>query len=533
MSGDPPALVVYAGQMATYVCEGGDVQPTYPVAHPITEEVLRLLRQEQHQSTIADPSTSPSASTSTYTSGDRVSRLKQRAHEVRSRILPLMQGRFVLLVVPLGSTASYREEWTRLCFDGHVLARRLVMLADTVASAFACGMDSGIVVHASLSTVSMCRVEAGCSTRYSNSHMGSVEMLCGSKLSLQLTEEWPKATFSAATRNCVSMPALEPANDAVVATASKGSADNHLVGNSGAALVDLASPEYRDALIRVFGFKAYSVVIARAQMESQQRQVAMRTSSKGKGKGHGKQCAPSLLAELRQTYPRAVRQAPGQLEKLLVRVVQGGPTKPASEALLEDREPCILAGEALAIPYVHALFDYIVKRCGDDVWTVVERERRARKRSSIISRMQQRPSPTHEEGQRGTARKAEAEAAHSAANGSSNEAATCTPRQSPRSSSSTSSDENVSDEEEEVEGESSFSSLSSRSSSVTSFLEDSVEDTWLQSQPTPLPTAPWWLPLLGGSIVSRITYKDLQRAVITAEEARETNGTVVHWRMLL
>ncbi|KAG5472379.1 hypothetical protein LSCM1_03778 [Leishmania martiniquensis] len=533
MSDDPPALVVYAGQMATYLCDGGDVQPTYPVEHPITEDVLRLLRQEQHQSEVADPRASASASAATDMSGDRASRARQRAQEIRSRIFPLMQGRYVVLVVPLSSTASYREEWTRLCFDGHVLARQLVMLTDTVASAFACGMDSGIVVHASLATVSMCRVEAGCSTRYSSSRMGSVQMLCGPKLSLQLTGEWPRAAFSVAASNSISMPALEHANDGEVTAASEGGASHYLAGSGVCGLADLTSPEYRDALIRVFGFKAYSAVIVHAQMASQQRQIEAVASSEGKGKSTGSQRSPSLLAELHQTYPGAVRRAPGQLEKLLVRVVQGAPTTPTSAARREGREPCVLAGEALAIPYVRELFDFVVRHCGDDVWAEVERERRARKRSSIAGRLHQCHSPSQQEGQGGTQGTVELEAARCAIKGGSTEAATCTRRQSSSSGSSTSGDKDFCEEDEEVEGESSSSSVTSRSSSMSSSSEDSVEDAWLQSQPTPLPTAPWWIPLLGGSIVSRITYKDVQRAVITAEEARETNGTVVHWKMLL
>lgn len=497
--------------MATYVCEGGDVQPTYPILHPISEEVLRLLRQEQSQATAPDQSAPASASSSMHTSGDRAWRLKQQAQELRYHFLPLLQGRFVLLVVPLSSTASYREEWTRLCFDSHVLARRMVMLTDTVASAFACGMDRGVVVHASLSTVSMCRVEEGCSTRYSNSHMGSLQMLCGVKLSLQLAEEWPRVANSVTTSYSTSFPALGPAKGAEMDTAVESSADKHLWNSGVGALVDLTSPAYRDALIRAFGFKAYRDVIVRTQMEEQQHQVAMTTSSKGKGKGSGRQ------------------RAPGQLEKLLARVVQGGPTTPASAAFLEGGEPCVLAGEALAIPYVHALFDYLVKRCGDDVWAVVERERRARKRSLTTSRLQHRPPPSHHEDHRSTMSKAGSGAAHSGANGGSDEAATGTGRHGSSTSRSTSSDKDLSDEEEEEEEESSSSS----SSSGTSLSDSSDEDTWLQSQPTPLPAAPWWLPLLGGSIVSRLTDKDVQRAVITAEEARETNGTTVHWRMLL
>ncbi|CAJ1990947.1 hypothetical protein conserved [Leishmania donovani] len=532
MSGDPLALVVYAGQMATYVCEGGDVQPTYPILNSITEEVLRLLRQEQCQTTAPDQSAPASASSAMHTSGDRTWLLKQQAQELRYHFLPLLLGRFVLLVVPLSSTASYREEWTRLCFDSHVRARRLVMLTDTVASAFACGMDSGVVVHASLSTVSMCRVEEGCSTRYSNSHMGSLQMLCGVKLSLQLAEEWPKVANSVTTSNSTSVPALGPVKGAEVDTAVEGDADKHLWSSGGGASVDLKNPAYRDTLVRAFGFKAYRDVIVRAQMEAQQHQAAMTTSSKGKGKGGTRQRAPSLLDDLHRKYPRGVRRAPGQLEKLLARVVQGGPTTPASAAFLEGGEPCVLAGEALAIPYVHALFDYLVKRCGDDVWAVVERERRARKRSLTASRPQHRSSPSHHD-HRDTMRKAESGAAHSGANGGSDEAATGTRRHNSSTSRSTSSGKDLSDEEEEGKEESSFSSSSSYSSSGTSLPDRSDEDTWLRLQPTPLPAAPWWLPLLGGSIVSRLTDKDLQRAVITAEEARETNGTMVHWRMLL
>lgn len=532
MSSDPLALVVYAGQMATYVCEGGDVQPTYPILHPITEEVLRLLRQAQCQATAPDQSAPASASSAMHTSGDRAWPLKQQVQELRYHFLPLLQGRFVLLVVPLSSAPSYREEWTRLCFDSHVLARRLVMLTDTVASAFACGMDNGVVVHASLSTVSMCRVEEGCSTRYSNSHMGSLQMLCGMKLSLQLAEEWPKVANTAATSNSTLVPAFGPVKGAEVDTAGEGGAHKHLWGSGVGAVVDLTSPAHRDALVRAFGFKAYRDVIVRAQMEAQQHQAAMTTPSKGKGKGGTRQRAPSFLDDLRQKYPRAVRRAPGQLEKLLARVVQGGPTTPASAAFVEGGEPCVLAGEALAIPHVYALFDYLVKRCGDDVWAVVERERRARKRSLTTSRSQHLSSPSHHD-HRDTMSKAESGAAHLGANGGSDEAATGTRRHSSSTSRSTSSGKDLSDEEEEEEEESSLSSSSSYSSSGTLLSDSSDEDTWLQSQPTPLPAAPWWLPLLGGSIVSRLSDKDVQRAVITAEEARETNGTMVHWRMLL
>ncbi|GET90759.1 hypothetical protein, conserved [Leishmania tarentolae] len=531
MSGDPPALVVYAGQMATYMCEGGDVQPTYPILHPITEEVLRLLRGEQCQTALLDPSPA-SASSLTHKSGDRAWRMKQQAQELRCHMLPLMKDRFVLLVVPLSSTASYREEWTRLCFDSHVLARRLVMLTDTVASTFACGVDCGVVIHASLSTVSICRVEEGCSTRYTNSHIGSLQMLCGVKPSLELVEEWSKVAHSVTTSNATLVSSLGPSEDAEVDTAAEDGADKHPRKGGVDALVDLTSPEYRDVLIRAFGFQAYREIIVRAQMEAQQRQAAMTSSSKGKGKGCGRQRAPSLLDVLKRKYPRAARRAPGQLEKLLARVVQGGPTTPASPSFLEDGEPCVLAGEALAIPYVRALFDCLVNRCGDDIWAVVERERRARKRAPTTSHLQHHPSPSDHEDHRDVIGKAKSEAAHSGASGGSDEAATGVQQRNSNTTSITSNGEDVSDEEEEEVDESSLSSSSSYSSSGTFLHDSSDKDTWLQSQPTPLPAAPWWLPLLGGSIVSRLTDKDVQRAVITSEEVRETNGTIIHWRML-
>ncbi|KAG5498661.1 hypothetical protein JKF63_02947 [Porcisia hertigi] len=532
MSGGPLALVVYAGQMATYVCEGGDVQPTYPILHPITEELLLLLRQDQSQSLVTDWCTSASASTTTHASGDRAWLLKQKAQGIRSCLLPLMQGRLVLLVVPLSSTASYREAWTQLCFDGHVLARRLIMLSDTVASAFACGMNSGVVIHASLSTVSMCRVEAGCSTRYSNSHLGSVQMLCGPKLSMQLTEEWSKLALVVSTPNSsTSMRAFEVTKGAELDTAREGGADKqHPESHRLMGLVKLTGAEYRDSLIRTFGLKAYTAVIIRAQMKEQERQESRAISSKGKGKGGNRQGSLSPLDELRQRYPRAVRQAPGQLEKLLARVAQGGPTTPVSAAPLEGGEPCVLAGEALAIPYVRALFEYVVRNCGDDTWRVVKREQRGRKRSSTTRWRPHRPRSGRSDDQRSSSNEAKTEAMCSDANSDSAETFRGT-RQ--HTSDSSGEEDNGSEEDTEEETESSSSDSSSDSSSMASLLDNSDDDTWLRSQTTPLPSAPWWLPLLGGSIVSRLSDKDLQRAIITAEEARETRGTVIHWRMLI
>ncbi|KAK7194269.1 hypothetical protein NESM_000341900 [Novymonas esmeraldas] len=510
MADAPPALVVYAGQVATYVCDAGDVQPTYPTLPPITEELLRLVRQRLHISAAAhvsgpSPSTASAAAAPGSTPVDGVRRqMQQRADNLCQRVLPLMAGRQVVLVVPLCHAASYREEWVRLCFDAHVRTRRLVLMSDTVASAFACGVDSGVVLHASLFAVSVCRVEAGSSTRYGHSSAGGVQALCGARCSSQLMAEWPELAAVLA--------AAAPPRDAAAATeAATSTEDATRLSSVDWAAAAVVSPACRDALIRAFGFKAYTAVVVRALAESsqqQQRPPSTSSSSKGKGKGGGggRHTASLLLAELRRVYPRAARRAPGQLEKLLARVVQGG--SPAQVA--GDTEPCVLAGEALAVPHLRDLFHQLVTHCGDDLWAVVERERRLRKRCP--------PAAVVADG--------------ISAPVNSGAAAPASASQDSAGSSSDSGDD--SDTEETTPDRPASDSASSSPASTSSSVSDASEDaSWLHPQPTPLPTAPWWLPLLGGSIVGRLTDHDLQRALITEEEARESNGAVVHDRILL
>lgn len=533
MSTEQPALVVYAGQMATYVCEGGDVQPTYPIEQPITEEVLRLLCQDQPALTTSPPlvpAVAP-ASGAAHASSDRAVHGRRRAERLRRLFLPLLAHRFIVLVVPLSSATAYREEWTRLCFHSSVQARRLVVLADTVACAFACGIDGGLVLHASLNTVALCRVEAGCSTRYSNSQMGSVHMLCGASVAAKLTESWPDVAVKLAH------PSTDTSSTEYGGTlAGESAADEVLSGSIGAA-PDLAAAEYRDAVIRAFGYRAYVAVVLRAQVAAQLRQQRQSQAGSGKGKGRQRQREPSLRQALDALYPRPIRRAPGQLEKLLVRVVQGEPAAGG-----HDGEPCVLAGEALAIPHVRELLEYVVRHCGERLWRVVERERRRLRRSRHAAHAGEGTRRSSARTEKSVEAAGTRGAARARATPDTAEAATSYRRRHSESSYGSGNSADTSESEDSSastsSGDGDSSSASAASSSASSRTEgdasddEDEEDAWLHTQPTPLPSAPWWLPLLGGSVVSRLTEQDLQRAVIYEDEAMESNGTVVHWRML-
>lgn len=463
MASASPAIVLYAGSAATYVCEAGDVQPTYPHLQPITEDLLKLLHSASAQTVpaaVADRQ-------KTRLGGGAVAALRQH-------LVPLLRHRTVFLVLPLASSASYQEEWVRWCFHADVAVRRLLVLSDTVADSFACGQDSCVVLHASLHTISVSRVKAGCSTRYGNSRVGSVQGLCGEAAAAKLAAEVSRVAAALSVQRCGS------GSDDEEEGAS--AADSSARGAEASLMVDLSAAEYRNSLVHAFGYQVYRAVIAVPQQERLRR--AAQGTGKGKGKGRGAS-TPSLLDALKQAYPREVRHAPGQVEKLVARVAQGVVSTPS----VAESEPCILAGEALAVPYMTELLRCVLRRCGDKTWTAVEHEQRARQRRLRAQR-----------GDADGTYEAEATAAKRHKTESSEDTST---------SSSTSSSSSASDEESE---------------------ED--EDVWLHLQPTPLPTAPWWLPLLGASLVSRLPESDLQRITITEDEARESNGTIVHWKML-
>jgi hypothetical protein len=484
MASSLPAIVLYAGGAATYVCEEGDVQPTYPYVQPITEELLRSLE------------VSPSATASCNTGGDRLApSVKQSTTLIRHYLFPLLHERTVFVVLPLGSSASYREGWVRLCFGAEVRVRRLVVLSDAVASSFACGRTRCVVLHASLQGVSVSRVEAGSSIRYSNSRVGSVQDLCGEAAAMKLAENLPAVAAAAAVAVRCSQGSSEGDEDETAAVCP-GNVENV------ALTVDLTELKYRDALVHAFGYRAYRNAIA----VPQQRRVdaERRSSVGGKGKGGGR-ASLSLLTALRRAYPREVRDAPGELEKLLARVVQGGSTSSSSD----ETEPCILAGETLAVPYMQQLFIEVVQRCGGAVWAAVEKDRKAKQRQASSSSSDQRSGTAETAHQR----KSKEEIGPGDLG---NKPSTPLHKRFKK----------------EMGTSTCYGSSSSISDESGSDYDDD-DDMWLHLQPTPLPTAPWWLPLLGASVVSRLSDQDLQRAVITEEEARESNGTVVHWKVLL
>ncbi|KPI90367.1 hypothetical protein ABL78_0443 [Leptomonas seymouri] len=482
MASSSPAIVLYAGSAATYICEAGDVQPTYPLVQPITKEVLCELQSSQF-------------STSSSSLGDRkTSHVKQSTAVLRKHLLPLLHDRTVFLVLPLSSSTSYSEEWVRFCFHAEVHVRRLVVLSDTIADSFACNRNSCIVLHVSLSTVSVCRVEAGCSTRYGNSHVGGVHALCGGgeTVMLKMVERLPTVAAAMATSKAETTSGSAEEGD------DDGMAANDISYTEELG-IDLSDVKYRDELIRAFGYKAYRAVIVVPQQ--QRMDAASKPPAKGKGKGSDRvqrrsRASSSVLNALRRAYPREVREAPGQLEKLLARVVQGGSVAPSS---LEETEPCILAGEALAVPYVRQLYAFIICRCGGAVWDAVELERRAKQRrvsAGLSERGYVDGASMTQQGTEG--------ASFDPDKGSSIPMPKRIKKEASDSSDSSSDDR-----------------------------ESDDDDDWLHLQPTPLPTAPWWLPLLGASVVSRLPDQDLQRAYITEEEARESNGNVVHWKVLL
>lgn len=491
MASGLPSIVLYAGSAATYLCEAGDVQPTYPFLQPISEELLRQLQLTSSTTALSNGADCSS------------SHMQHNAAWIRTHVFPLLRHRTMFLVLPLSSSASYREEWVRLCFHADVQVRRLVVVSDTVADGFACGCRSCVVLHASLNAVSVSRVEEGCSVRYGNSHVGSVQSLCGETVTAKLAEHLPTLAADVALRNATKQGSGsddEEKSDAAADVSGMASCEID---------VDLFDGSYRDELVHTFGYKAYCAAIAIPRQ--QQLNAESRSNSKGKGKGKGKgraqkrgRASDSLLDALHHAYPRAVREAPGQLEKLLARVVQG-----SVRAVDENTEPCIVAGEALAVPCLQQLYTYVARHCGSAVWATAELERKARQRR----RTQADHGTSDNAGRTRADEQHPGEAHHEAGNRS------CRSPRTKLSDQTSSSGSSISTSEDEDSDDDSY--------------DDDADNLWLHIQPTPLPSAPWWLPLLGASVISRLTDHDLQRALITEEEARESNGTIVHWKILL
>lgn len=499
MTSTAPAIVIYAGSAATYICEEGDVQPTYPTLPPFTEELLRSLQQSQ----------------------SAVPHTKQNVTFLVKYFFPLLRRRTVVLVLPLSSTTGYREEWVRFCFHAAVQVRHLVVLSDTVADSFACGQVNCAVLHVSLHGVSVSRVSAGCSTRYGNSHVGSLHALCGDGVTAKVVELLPRAAAAKAVRNAEAQQQRfrrEEESDDTDEDVDGAATVEWSFANDVDLGVDLTDLRYRDALVYAFGYRAYRAVIVAPQQ--QQLDAASQRSMKGKGKGKGQKHASSLLDKLRQSYPREVREAPGQLEKLLARVVQGG----SEEGVAGVTTPCILAGEALALPFMQQLYTYLIHHCGSAVWDAVEEERRAKQRRMRLGAKEAEyhaMDNRHSGGDESENAKAQSggEACHKRAAAGADKSFLARPHKRSR--------------EEATDLSSSSGSTDEDATSDSDDEEESEEELWLHRQPTPLPTAPWWLPLLGASVLSRLAPKDLQRASILEEEARESNGTVVHWKMLL
>lgn len=84
-------------------------------------------------------------------------------------------------------------------------------------------------------------------------------------------------------------------------------------------------------------------------------------------------------------------------------------------------------------------------------------------------------------------------------------------------------DEDEEDEEEEEESSQSTSTEDSSSASAAS---------WCML-PTCPPHAPWWMPLIGGSILAQFAERDVRAMRILPSEIVETNGKIVYWKGLL
>lgn len=93
------------------------------------------------------------------------------------------------------------------------------------------------------------------------------------------------------------------------------------------------------------------------------------------------------------------------------------------------------------------------------------------------------------------------------------------------------------EEEEEASSERSKSSSSEEdgdtSMSSSSSLEETNTPTSWRVLPTCPPHAPWWMPLIGGSIIAQLPERDVRGMRISPSEIVETNGKIVYWKALL
>lgn len=100
------------------------------------------------------------------------------------------------------------------------------------------------------------------------------------------------------------------------------------------------------------------------------------------------------------------------------------------------------------------------------------------------------------------------------------------------------------EEQEEESGESSSNGTTTTTSSSSSSEEEEEEDdatsfssstsvTSWNILPTCPPCAPWWMPVIGGSILAELPERDLRGMRILPSEVKETNGKIVYWKALL
>lgn len=440
------AAVLYIGECGTYLCDAGDVQPTYDTETVLCEELLYLMRSENRS-----------------IGNNRVTEARWReVGKMRDRLAHHLRGRHVILVAPLHSTPAFREQLVLFCFDAFVGAVSATLLADTVADCFACGLADAVVVHVSLSTVSVSRMEDGCSVKYSSSHLWSVPNLLQS--------------------SCIE-PAIRGGVDSTATSLTVESLSH----------VDVRLPSCRADLIAAFGLGVYSDVVAK-ELTSEMHCITSGETS------HLRIPVPPPLHKFSQEYPEITRAAAGALEKLLARMVRIG-----------ERGTCpvVLAGEGLAVPLAEQLFRNLAMRCGVTVHPVGENQ------SSHVNGKRVREIVSVPV----------LKASHVEYFGASTSTVTrCdNPLESAAKSSLPADKKQYRDPlpiATEIPTSRSLQRVATRN------------DTSAYIYPTPLPTAPWWLPILGGSLVAQLPDSDLSRARMTAQEVQESCGTVVHWKAL-
>ncbi|KAH9580048.1 hypothetical protein LSM04_006999 [Trypanosoma melophagium] len=454
-------IVLVLGELATYLCRAGEPRP-FLEEKAIPEDFLGC-------------TTSSTASTS---STAKTASKQEAASRIISKLREHILDRNIIMVFPIHSSQEYREKLLLFVFE-KLQVRTVIAISDLVADAFALGPRESLVLHASLSKLSIGRVEAGVTVKYTTSTAGSLSQIvkptacngnCNHNVDgkemktdgVRSTENGDTGSLTNTTADTNSNCTLGVGGDRALSLRSFSS-----------TTVDLLDEKYREKLLSFFGDVVYqSVVSLQEKQQGHHNSIRLkrgRTDEKHEDNGEEEEENKVVGKENNwNTVPATTsrNKRRGVLERLISSVSDG------------DSLPVIITGEALNIaPLLRDFLEETIRICSN-----------AHKEDSDSSSSSLEDSDS--------------------TIGSSSSISTTT------TTTTTNNNNNNSD-----------SSSSSSSSAYACGL--------LKLQPLPLPGFSWMLSVIGGSLVAQLSLAELSKLRISREDAISSKGSIIHWRSVV